>query len=218
MKKDKAIIVFARHPVIGKVKTRLAKTMGDEFAASFYKVCAEHTFTEVEKTVGTGLFLFCSEKNEIEKLKNWGGEHFTYYVQRRGDLGLRMLNAFRSVFKEGHNQAVIIGTDTPDINSGLIQQAFSELNNHEYVIGPSNDGGYYLLGMKSPAIDLFTGIEWSTDSVFNKTIKKFKCKNAAFKVLNVLNDIDTEKDLKKWYNEFSGVKSHPVKVFLDSNL
>ncbi|MCH7774430.1 MAG: TIGR04282 family arsenosugar biosynthesis glycosyltransferase, partial [Bacteroidetes bacterium] len=159
-KKDTAIIVFTKFPVEGKVKTRLAKNMGNKFAVSFYRVCAEHTFKELLKVKerGSELFLFCSEENEIEKVMKWAGNNFNYYSQQGNDLGLKMYNSFDTVFKKGYKKVIIIGTDAPDVSINLVQSAISVLDNYSVVIGPANDGGYYLLGFKSKLIDLFSGI------------------------------------------------------------
>ncbi len=217
-KKDTAIIVFTRFPVEGKVKTRLAKNMGNKFAVSFYRVCAEHTFKELLKVKETGseIFLFCSEGNEIEQVMKWAGNDFNYYSQQGNDLGLKMQNAFETVFKKGYKKAIIIGTDAPDVSMNIVQSAISVLNNYSVVIGPANDGGYFLLGFKSKLIDLFSGIEWSTDSVFNSTIEKLNNSKTHYFVVDELTDIDTLEDLQNWLKHYKGDAAHPIKFFLES--
>jgi len=216
--KDTAIIVFTKFPVEGKVKTRLAKNMGNKFAVSFYRVCAEHTFKELIKVKETGseLFLFCSEENEIEQVMNWAGNNFNYYSQQGNDLGLKMYNAFETVFKKGYKKVIIVGTDAPDVSMNLVQSVISVLDNYSVVIGPANDGGYYLLGFKSKLIDLFSGIEWSTDSVFNSTIEKLNNSKTHYFVVDELTDIDTLEDLQNWLKHYKGDAAHPIKFFLES--
>lgn len=216
--KDTAIIVFTRFPVEGKVKTRLAKNMGNKFAVSFFRACAEHTFKELLKVeeMGSDLFLFCSEENEIEQLMKWAGNNFKYYSQQGSNLGIKMYNAFNTVFKKGYKKAIIIGTDAPDISTNIMQSAISALDNYSVVIGPANDGGYYLLGFKSKLIDLFSGIEWSTDSVFDNTIEKLNNSEINYFMLDELTDIDTLEDLQYWRKHYKGDDVHPVKVFLES--
>jgi len=216
--KDNAIIVFAKYPIEGKVKTRLAKNMGNIFAASFYRVCAEYTFKELVKVKETGseLFLFCPEENEIEQVMKWAGKDFNYYSQQGNDLGIKMYNAFDTVFKLGYKKVIIIGTDAPDVSMKIVQTAISVLDNYSVVIGPANDGGYYLLGFKSKLIDLFSEIEWSTNSVFDNTIEKFNNSKIDYFMLDELTDIDTLEDLQNWLRHYKDDAAHPIKAFLES--
>jgi hypothetical protein len=217
-KKDTAIIVFTKFPAEGKVKTRLAKTMGNKFAVSFFRVCAEHTFSEllIVEEMGCDLFLFCSEEKEIEQVMKWTGNNFKYYSQQGSDLGIKMYNAFNTVFKKGYKKAIIIGTDSPDISNNLIQNAISVLENYNVVIGPANDGGYYLLGFKSKLIDLFSGIEWSTNLVFDNTIEKLNSSKLNYFILDELTDIDTLEDLQYWLKNHKYDAAHPIKLFLET--
>jgi len=197
----------------------LAKEVGIDFATSFYKVCAGFTFAEVLETEKDGVtaFLFCSEEYEIEQMKNWTGNKFKYYSQQGNELGSRMINAFNIVFKAGFRKVIIIGTDAPGINSRLILDAFEALNDNECVIGPSLDEGYYLLGLRGIQNSLFKNIRWSTNSVFNDTIKQLKHIKSDYLILQKLRDIDIMQDLIDWSKNFSGMPSHPVKLFIESN-
>jgi len=217
-KKDTAIIIFTKFPVEGKVKTRLAKSMGNKFAVSFYRVCAEHTFKELVKVKETSseLFLFCSEENEIKQVMKWAGKDFNYNSQQGNDLGIKMYNAFDTVFKLGYKKVIIIGTDAPDVSMKIVQSAISVLDNYSVVIGPAKDGGYYLLGFKLKLIDLFSEIEWSTNSVFVNTIEKLNNSKINYFVLDELTDIDTLEDLQNWLKHYKGNTAHPIKVFLES--
>lgn len=216
---DKAIIVFARLPVEGKVKTRLAKDVGTDFAASFYKLCAEHTFNEILNLEGRGItpILFCSDENEIDEVKDWSNNKFQYYYQQGNDLGERMLNALNTVFDEGYKKVILVGTDAPGITAKLMNDALDSLGNYKCVLGPSEDGGYYLVGLNSAITSLFDGIEWSTDSVFSKTVKRLEKGNQSYLVLEKLIDIDTREDLVNWKNNIKNCDTNPVKIFLDSN-
>jgi len=217
----RAVIIFARYPAPGKVKTRLAKTLGDKFATAFYKTCADHTFSEVNKSceqIGANVHLFCSEESEIRMVEKWIGYDFNFDFQKGNDLGLKMANAFTHVFNSGYKKVIIIGTDAPDINSGLIEDAFARLENFDAVIGPSDDGGYYLLGLASNNPDLFEHIEWSTDVVFEKTLDKLKGKGMSYYLLKELTDIDTEEDLLNWLHKPVVDDNHPVKLFVEKNL
>jgi hypothetical protein len=127
-----------------------------------------------------------------------------------------MHNAFDTVFKRGYKKVIIIGTDAPDVSMKIVRSAISVLDNYSVVIGPANDGGYYLLGFKSKLIDLFSGIEWSTNSVFDNTIKKLNNSKIKYFVLDELTDIDTLEDLQNWLKHNKDDAAHPIKVFLES--
>ena len=218
-KSNKAIIVFARLPINGKVKTRLAKDLGSDFATSFYKVCAEYTFSEILKLekIDIAPFLFCSEKAEFEEVRNWSENKFRYFSQQGNDLGERMFNAFKIIFDAGYRNIILVGTDAPDITAELMNDALVLLEKYKCVIGPSNDGGYYLIGFNSTVYNIFNGIEWSTDSVFGETLERLKKSNLSYFVMKKMLDIDKKEGLKKWNNNYIGTLLHPVKIFLESN-
>ncbi len=201
MKKN-SIIIFARYPEIGKVKTRLAKSLGENNALSFYKICAEHTFSECLKFSSntTSINVFYSDKQDENKIIKWIGNEFLLKEQYGKDLGEKMKNAFEDVFRSGSEKVIIIGTDLPEISYQIINEAFSFLDNFDSIIGPTNDGGYYLLGLKTQLDFLFDDIMWSTDEVFEKTLTRLKENNNSIKILKQMVDIDTEDDLSEWLN------------------
>jgi len=216
----KAVIVFAKFPEKGKVKTRLASTLGDRFAKDFYKVCAEHTFNEILKTNNnnTRHFLFYSDENDRKKIKKWTQSKFLLFHQQGEDLGKKMLNAFQSVFKNDVSKTIIIGTDLPDISSDIIEKSFNLLDDCDVVIGPATDGGYYLLGMKKIYEKLFLNLPWSTDKLFEQTLKIINELNLNLSILPELSDIDTENDLNNWINKETKLKAGEIKSFVQTAL
>lgn len=215
IKKKNAIIIFAKYPKNGNVKTRLAKTLGENVATKFYISCASHVFKESLKLKRTAVpFLFFPDQEQSDELKNWAGGKFIYKIQNGADLGQRMSNAFAEVFKNSFEKVLIIGTDIPDLSSALINKALSELNKNDIVIGPSTDGGYYLLGMKIFHPDIFNNIQWSSEEVFNKTLNIINQHDLKFSLLPTLMDIDTEEDLKIWHSKMNVKGTHPVKEFI----
>lgn len=201
--KTDSLIIFLRYPKIGKVKTRLAKTTSSEFALRFYKSCAENLINNVKKIPKVNRFVFYSNKNEKDEITNWLGGKLFFAHQEGDDLGSRMKNAFEKVFTTGAKKVIIVGTDIPDLSNDIILKAFEYLDRNEFVIGPSRDGGYYLLGMKKSYPILFEDIEFSTSSVYAKTIKKINEIKLNFHILPELQDIDTETDLQQWLNSSS---------------
>ena len=212
------VITFCKYPLEGKVKTRIAKTIGNEFAVKLYKLFAEHTFQELLKTESIFPYLFFADNNDREKIKKWAGAEFLLEPQEGDDLGERMYNAFKKVIDRGSTKTIIIGTDIPDMYSDIIRKALQALNNSDVVIGPANDGGYYLLGMKNLYKNLFSGIEWGSNSVLRMTLEKINALNLSYSILPELIDVDTEDDLKKWLAKYSEGNNYSLKSTIRSLL
>lgn len=187
-----ALLIFIKNPEPGKVKTRLAATLGDAKALSIYRQLLEYT-ASITNHLPSDKFLFYSEHIVREDL--WDDKNYSKQVQCGKDLGERMNHAFASVFEMGYARAVIIGADCPELNAGIIMNAFAFLNLNDVVIGPANDGGYYLLGMKQHYSELFKDIHWSTHTVFEDTVTICKENSIRYSLLPLLHDVDEEKDL-----------------------
>ena len=185
------ILVFVRNPELGKVKTRLAKTIGDKDALKIYTILLQHTESVLHK-VSSDKVVYYSE--EIQSNDLWDNALYQKKLQKGADLGARMQNAFETAFKDTYEKVVIVGSDLFDLNPNHIKEAFTALENHEVVLGPSLDGGYYLLGMKKMHPAVFKNKQWGTDSVLESTLKNLNQQNV--KLLEALNDIDTFEDLK----------------------
>ncbi len=188
-----ALIIFAKNPQLGKVKTRLAATIGDEKALAIYNQLLSHTEAIASK-VNYDKYVFYS--NYVDQDDLWNNDLFFKELQNGINLGDRMTNAFRTIFGKGHHRIVIIGTDCPEISTANIESAFQSLDENEIVIGPAHDGGYYLIGMKQEHRSLFENISWSTATVLWETLAKCKSLNLNYQLLPTLRDIDREDDLK----------------------
>ncbi|WP_026913989.1 TIGR04282 family arsenosugar biosynthesis glycosyltransferase [Christiangramia portivictoriae] len=191
MSKEDLLIIFTKNPVLGKVKTRLAKGIGDNKALEVYQFLLKHTkkVTEqldVDKQV---YYAWNIGENDI-----WEDHYFQKRLQVEGDLGAKMEAAFKAGFSEGYRKIVIIGSDLYDLDESDLAAAFTELETHDHVIGPAEDGGYYLLGMKSLNSALFINKAWSTSSVFEQSLQDMQA--GTYKVLPLKNDIDTEEDIR----------------------
>jgi rSAM/selenodomain-associated transferase 1 len=201
--KGNSLIIFLKHPKNGQVKTRLAKTTSQDFATKFYKLCAEHIIQTIKEISDINRFAFYSNQSEKKEVESWLGSDLLFMPQEGDDLGSRMKNAFNSVFSLGSEKVIIIGTDIPELSKELLAEAFDHLNKNEVVLGPSKDGGYYLLGIKKIYPELFDGIEYSTSSVLSDTIKRIKDLGLSYHLLPVLSDVDTEEDLIEWMGRSS---------------
>ena len=186
------IIVFVRTPELGKVKTRLAKSIGDVSALTIYKLLLKHTAT-VLHDLSFDKVVYYSEK--VEENDFWEAKLFEKKLQKGVDLGERMQHAFETAFEQGYQKVLIIGSDLFDLKSIHITTAFEALENHDLTIGPSLDGGYYLLGMKELYPAVFKNKKWGTDSILANTLKDLQQQNV--KLLEALNDIDTFEDLQQ---------------------
>ena len=190
MANNHALIIFVKNPVLGKVKTRLAKTMGDEKALSIYKQLLAHTKSIVSQ-LEVNRFLFYSD--HIEK-DDWEDHLFHKVVQSGDDLGSRMDDAFDYTFKNDNDRVIIIGSDCIDLTSEDLEKAFTVLDEVDVVIGPTEDGGYYLIGMNVHTPELFQNINWSTNQVYQQTLDRIVQNNYSWKALRQLSDIDNESD------------------------
>lgn len=186
-----ALIIFTRNPELGKCKTRLAATIGNEAALEIYKVLLQHT-AKISTGVKADKFVFYSEK--IRENDVWDPAVFRKKVQHGNDLGIRMENAFHELFALGYERVAIIGSDMYDLTSEDINNAFTTLASHDYVVGPAQDGGYYLLGMKTIPPSLFKNKVWGTDTVLKATIADLK--NESITLLAEKNDVDYYEDIK----------------------
>jgi hypothetical protein len=188
-----ALIIFVRKPEYGKVKTRLAETVGKDKALEIYRELLEHT-KEIAAGVGADKFVYYSDAIDKEDL--WANHIFFKRVQANDELGARMSQAFEEVFANGYKKAIVIGSDCFELTKEMIEHGFSVLNKKDIVIGPAADGGYYLLGMKTLERTIFQDKAWSSDSVYQQTVTDFKNLSLTFEALPVLRDVDTEADWK----------------------
>jgi rSAM/selenodomain-associated transferase 1 len=189
---ENLIIIFARNPKLGCVKTRLAKTIGDFAALETYKILMKHTANVVQKSV-VDKIVFYSEF--IEKKDVWTKLRCKKAKQSEGDLGAKMQTAFEYAFGLGYKKVVIIGSDVYSLKTEHIDSAFAHLETHDAVIGPAQDGGYYLLGLNFTIPGLFKQKKWGTSSVLEDSLTDLNEFNVI--LLEPLNDIDTYEDLKK---------------------
>lgn len=190
-----ALMVFIKNAEHGKVKTRLASSIGNEQALEVYKELLTHTL-QVTKPVAANKYVFYSER--IEDDDNWQRNNFVQQLQSGERLGERMSNAFQKVFELGNAKAVIVGSDCFDLTTNIIANSFDALDDNDVVIGPALDGGYYLLGMKQHQKLLFENIEWSTPTVLADTLELCKQHGLSYTLLPALSDIDTISDLKDY--------------------
>ncbi|MGJ8743754.1 TIGR04282 family arsenosugar biosynthesis glycosyltransferase [Polaribacter sp.] len=184
------LLIFTRNPELGKAKTRLAKTVGDETALEIYTFLLQKT-RDISSKVTSDKAVYYSVK--IRENDIWDANIYQKHQQVGEDLGIRMLNAFKNGFDAGYQKVMIIGSDLYDLSSENIEKAFIELEKNDVVIGPAEDGGYYLLGMNSLQENIFKNKNWGTSSVRKDTLQDLK--NKKVKLLAIKNDIDIYEDI-----------------------
>lgn len=188
-----ALIIFVRHPELGKVKTRLAKVIGDEKALTVYKQLLNHTH-QITLPLACRKFVYYADQMIEHDL--WSSQEFIKKKQSGSDLGERMANAFKELFDQGFKKALIIGSDCYQLRTELLQEAIQLLETHQVVIGPTFDGGYYLLGTDDFVPELFAGKAWSTDQVTKQTLEDVNSLGLSCQLLKQLHDVDEAEDLE----------------------
>jgi rSAM/selenodomain-associated transferase 1 len=186
------LIIFTKNAEPGKVKTRLAATIGDNAAFAVFDKLSRHT-AKVAAVVDVVKQVFYSDYIPPEDL--WSPDLFQKEIQQGNSLGERMSNAFAAVFERGFQPAVIIGTDCPELNGTILEKAFEVAGEYDVTLGPAADGGYYLIGTHRHLPALFENIQWSTANVLTDTISICRANELSYYLLPMLHDVDEEKDL-----------------------
>ncbi|MEQ8211258.1 MAG: TIGR04282 family arsenosugar biosynthesis glycosyltransferase [Lacipirellulaceae bacterium] len=198
MRKDYAnccLGLFAKHWTPGKVKTRLGALVGMERAAHQYRCFVETTIARlnglpIDKTL---VYTPGHERLVFEEISS--GWQLLY--QGEGDLGVRMRRFFHEHLTANYHRIILLGTDSPNVPLDYIEQAFELLKEHDAVFGPTEDGGYYLIGLSRPADRLFESIPWSTGEVWSVTQSRLKEEGIPFATVPSWYDVDTESDFNR---------------------
>ena len=210
MTSNDSLIIFAKNLDKGKVKTRLAKDLGEDQALLIYHKLLLYT-KEITKQLNCDKLVYYSDRVDHNDL--WDNMIYDKHLQEGEDLGERMQNALADQFAKGKQRVVIIGSDCIELETYMIKEAFAVLENNDVVIGPAKDGGYYLMGMRKFFPTLFEEKTWSSPDLLMDTLLDLKKMNAKYYLLKTLNDIDTIEDLKD-VNNFPEEK--PEDWFWDS--
>jgi rSAM/selenodomain-associated transferase 2/rSAM/selenodomain-associated transferase 1 len=199
---SRSLLVFAKAPVPGRVKTRLAAEIGAEAAAAAYRRLGRMVLDHVRGGPYRTTVVF-HPPEAAATMKSWlGGEGLEFLPQSEGGLGERLHAAFARAFRESR-EVVVVGTDAPGVNLQLIVEAFGRLQSCDLVLGPANDGGYYLLGLRRWVPEIFQGIPWSTGEVLEETERRARALGLSHSRLETLTDVDTRDDWIKVAEELS---------------
>ncbi|MCL1470980.1 TIGR04282 family arsenosugar biosynthesis glycosyltransferase [Argonema antarcticum] len=193
------LIVFTRYPEAGKAKTRLIPVLGAEGAATLHRQMTESAIALCRDTINRVSTTLSIEVHfaggDRQLMQQWLGDDIIYRQQSEGDIGMRMASAFEIAFSNNMDNVIIIGSDCPTLNSQIIASAFQALYQHDLVLGPATDGGYYLIALNRLIPELFTGITWSTSEVFQQTVEIAAKLNLDVAYLSELADVDRPEDI-----------------------
>ncbi len=198
------LLILLKAPVLGLVKTRLAAQSSDVFALDVYQQLAQRLFTNLSRFNTVQLHFTPSSGRSL--IEAWLRPAWTAHLQGEGDLGQRMQAAFSAAFSTGAERVIMVGADCPDIITADIESAWASLHHHDLVLGPANDGGYWLIGLKKVYPELFNGIQWSTSHVLADTLAI--AQQLGFRVhrLRTLTDIDTLEDWTAYQQRISALE------------
>lgn len=196
------LIIFAKEPETGRVKTRLAGKMDDNEIIELYKDFVRRTIDIAGKVESDNKFLAYDSSGKAGFIESVKGS-LSLLKQEGADLGERLYNAFLYSKGEGNESTIIIGADSPDMPPEFIYKGFDMLEKSDIVIGPSRDGGYYLIGLKDPDRRIFKDVNWSSDKVFAETMDNIKNTGKIASLVDGWYDIDTPEDLE-FYNRRKG--------------
>ena len=199
------LLIFLRYPQLGRTKTRLIPVLGPAGAAQLQRQMAEYLLAKLEHPAWQIQIYFTGAHSH--DMQSWLGKDRFYRPQVEGDLGKRLWSGFQSAFAEDQsvaslNRAIAVGADCPDLSVRHIHQAFEYLEHHDLVLGPAQDGGYYLIGLRQSSYSqrsLFTDISWSTSAVLLQTVAKAQELSLPMVQLETLADIDRPEDLAIWH-------------------
>lgn len=189
---------MAKYPIVGNVKTRLGEAIGYKEATELY-LCFLKDIVEKVTQLGTPFFIYHTPSGMGEEFKKLLGEEKLYVPQKGVDLGERLHNGFKESLKLGYSGAIALASDIPDLPQTLLRNAVNGMESNESVLGPSPDGGYYLIGLQNHAVSsrIFRGINWSTESVYSETVEVIRTENLSFLSLEKWSDVDQVSDLQR---------------------
>ncbi len=199
------LCLFVKAPFLGKVKTRLQPHVNTEDSMALYMAMVQDLIEKLKTSPKLDLIVWYWPLDGEKSLQAMVGDRIDLQPQQGSDLGNRMHYAFMWAKEKEYEKTIIVGSDIPELKLDAVQEAFHLLDGSDAVIGPSPDGGYYLIGLKEPRPSLFQNMIWSTPSVLEITIQKFQTARVKYKLLQSLEDIDTYGDIVQLYQRWQNL-------------
>jgi rSAM/selenodomain-associated transferase 1 len=212
------LILFMKAPRLGQVNTRLQPELMPEESLMLYRAMVEDTVSQFDDVGFCDVKIFFYPQDAKDEMEHWLGDHFEYFPQHGADLGEKLHNAIAEMLNQKYDKVVLVGSDIPTLDSTTIVRAFTNLNDYDVALGPSKDGGYYLIGMKKPYPTLFQEMDWSTSIVLQQTIQKARQAQLDIVQLEVKSDIDSYDEVVELWNylkkrNMNGVYSYKSKTY-----
>ncbi len=197
MSESSRVVLFTRNPEPGRAKTRLVPALGPEGAADLQRRMTERILATIDRLADARdvSVEIRMAGGTLDLARAWLGEERRIRPQGPGDLGARMHRAFEDASRDGIEATVIVGADCPAITRAHLERAFDALHESELALGPAEDGGYWLIGLRQPRPSLFIGIPWGEATVFAETVRVAEASGIAPALLDVLADVDRPEDL-----------------------
>ena len=192
MQNENGLIILAKAPEKGNVKTRLKKHLQDDERLRLYTYLLEKTISKLKDLSSIDSFICYSPKNAAPYFRRFGPGIFP---QVRGGIGIRMFSAIERLFMMGYQRVALVGVDIPELSADIVLKGFDLLQDHDVVFGPAHDGGYSLVGMNRPAREIFEQIQWSTDTTLKESVRRTASLGLSIGYTDLLRDIDRVEDL-----------------------
>ncbi len=207
------VIIFSKAPIPGEVKTRLCPPLTPDEAASLHGSMVLDLIERTKRCQGVHRLLACSPSLDHPFFTTVGSRHGFQLLNQTGeDLGSRMHHAIQTSFSQGFQNVILIGTDIPSLQSSIVKAAQDQLVDHDVVLGPTYDGGYYLIGLQHPQAELFTDLPWSTNQVCSLTRSKARTLGLSVGELQTEQDLDTLDDLQHHIQVLDGPQSSLISL------
>lgn len=194
--------IFAKAPVLGTVKTRMSPPLSPAQCLRLHRALVNHTLARMRPLIASGveasLCLTGTLQEALEQAGQMDAGGFGVDVQHGAHLGERLCHALTTRFSQGYSKVIFVGTDCPGLGSKTVRDAVRVLNRQEVVIGPAQDGGYYLIGFAACLSEILQGIPWGTPAVYETTLDRLRRRGAPWKSLERQADLDTFGDLKQF--------------------
>lgn len=207
-------MIFVKYPAPGKVKTRLGAEIGNRLATDLYHLFIELTLDLGRRAAPDAIYIAYEPEERWNDFKRLIPSGFDCFPQHGKDLGQRMLNAFEHVLTQSPNKVIILGSDSPTLPVHIVKDAFKRLDASDLVLGPAEDGGYYLIGLKKVCTGIFENIQWSSASVLQNTVERASNMGITYSLLTEWYDVDELEDLKRAVNDDSSGK---IKAYLQKH-